>query len=597
MVQVLFSFICHQAQNPVTDDFIASVFNPFGLLVNVSLKRVNISQEKNSQNGYGFVHFCQNWNGVYSAVKCVQWFKKKTVEGVTLDAKFGEQFRRYLHRNQIVSKHDDNFVSPYTAPLEFEHTAIHGVSPQDLAAIYASPVTPTYMSSQPAGLTSAIECGSGGQEFLEGEWSSSPLSSSPRSSPHMSPGSSHLPSAAGGSLHPHQTPLVQQLSHQHPAMTSLPPTMSSHGGMAPPSPPSHAKKLAYQLYTSQLLLQLQQQQQQQQQHYHHQYHQSSLPYFSGNNSGNDSVISEDTPNSAVASPHLRMPSATIAYLQHLQQSMSQQHAHQGTGGGHLHPLLTSGASVSSAGSGGSTMSRTSGAMCTQNLSTSPRTASNLALAAATPVGSYVNDVRIQQQYQYPTKVLSLYEKSPSNSFHIDNESIGSTPTNPYLSHNNSKTSVLSQDRTAPLDLRMSSGHSVMSMGSQGNNSVCSFGSNGASSVGQYSIMSGSQQSYSGPYSSNNSNTQMSSPNPTNCSSYNLSAASASSPQATTGIQRRVAAVAAAAQEQQSTSSPTAMGLSHATSARSTQDYFSKVQQRQAEILELYRQQNQKQNNV
>lgn len=43
-------------------------------------------------------------------MRCVQWFKKKAVEGVTLDAKFGEQFKRFLHRNQLLSKSDDSFA-------------------------------------------------------------------------------------------------------------------------------------------------------------------------------------------------------------------------------------------------------------------------------------------------------------------------------------------------------------------------------------------------------------------------------------------------------------------------------------------------------
>lgn len=71
-------------------------------------------QEKGTRSGYGFVFFAQTWQGLASSIKAVRWFTKKTIEGVTLDAKFGEQFKRYLQRNRFL--HENDPISVDKAP-------------------------------------------------------------------------------------------------------------------------------------------------------------------------------------------------------------------------------------------------------------------------------------------------------------------------------------------------------------------------------------------------------------------------------------------------------------------------------------------------
>lgn len=583
------------------------MFNPFGLLVNVSIKRVNISQEKNSQNGYGFVHFCQTWYGVYSAVKCVQWFKKKTVEGVTLDAKFGEQFRRFLHRNHIVSKHDDDFVSNHqtAAPIEFEHTEMHGMTYADYSASFAQQMqqtqaAPSTSGFSPSDLPMLHTQSSSGDTEMDSQFSS--RSMSPRPSPHISPRSSlnlpnYGPMDAAQLLQGHYAPQVAKAPLSH----------------------VEVRNLLFQLYGSQ-------------QH---------------SNSGNNSVCDEKTGSSI---PQLRTPMG--AY-----QSQT-----------HYNPqYLSSGASVSSTGSmsvssrtGMSQAGSINGNGMEYTGTHSPRGASayggrpayqpqysqpvldatmqeNLAAAG----GSFLNGLRMTTA---TNKGMTL---DKGNSFHMDNDSVLSTPTTPgaYLSHHNSRNSMLSQDRTVSLH-KLSSGQSVVSVGSQGNNSVGSYNSNGAtsvghSSVGQASVMSGSQQSMSGYHSVGHNSlgaptvygSQQQGNSAGSIGGHSSSSAPASfyhhhhqynHPNGPQGpSQQSSAASASAAMSSSSFSGTSAPGASAAPhirgsaysgransmassdrlqqairygqpnqQPRSAQDYFSKVQQRQAEILELYRLQSQ-----
>lgn len=78
--------------------------------MNCSIKHIKIQREKGIQSGYGFVRFCQTWPGLFSAAKCVRWFYKRNIEGITVDAKFAEQFKRFLLRNRIFSEHDPLFL-------------------------------------------------------------------------------------------------------------------------------------------------------------------------------------------------------------------------------------------------------------------------------------------------------------------------------------------------------------------------------------------------------------------------------------------------------------------------------------------------------
>lgn len=70
--------------------------------------------DRGSQSGYGFVHFCSTWEGLFAATRCVRWFRKKNVDGVTVDAKFGEQFKRFLQRSGYFPEDDPIFTE--TAP-------------------------------------------------------------------------------------------------------------------------------------------------------------------------------------------------------------------------------------------------------------------------------------------------------------------------------------------------------------------------------------------------------------------------------------------------------------------------------------------------
>eukprot|EP01033_Poteriospumella_lacustris_P002032 gene2032-1482_t len=501
MVQVLFSFICHQAQNPITEDFIASVFNPFGLLVN---------QMQQTQ------------------------------------------------------------AAPSTS----------GFSPSDL------PMLHTQSSS--------------GDTEMDSQFSS--RSMSPRPSPHISPRSSlnlpnYGPMDAAQLLQGHYAPQVAKAPLSH----------------------VEVRNLLFQLYGSQ-------------QH---------------SNSGNNSVCDEKTGSSI---PQLRTPMG--AY-----QSQT-----------HYNPqYLSSGASVSSTGSmsvssrtGMSQAGSINGNGMEYTGTHSPRGASayggrpayqpqysqpvldatmqeNLAAAG----GSFLNGLRMTTA---TNKGMTL---DKGNSFHMDNDSVLSTPTTPgaYLSHHNSRNSMLSQDRTVSLH-KLSSGQSVVSVGSQGNNSVGSYNSNGAtsvghSSVGQASVMSGSQQSMSGYHSVGHNSlgaptvygSQQQGNSAGSIGGHSSSSAPASfyhhhhqynHPNGPQGpSQQSSAASASAAMSSSSFSGTSAPGASAAPhirgsaysgransmassdrlqqairygqpnqQPRSAQDYFSKVQQRQAEILELYRLQSQ-----
>lgn len=103
-VHVLFSYISSQVVERISESIIAESFAPFGVLIGVSIKKHNTIVDGGYQNGFGFVEFSHNWPGISSAIRAVKWFDKKYMGHMTIDAKFGQQFQKFLVKNMILTE-------------------------------------------------------------------------------------------------------------------------------------------------------------------------------------------------------------------------------------------------------------------------------------------------------------------------------------------------------------------------------------------------------------------------------------------------------------------------------------------------------------
>lgn len=52
------------------------------------------------------MQFVQSWQGIQCAIRAVKWFDKKYMGHMTIDAKFGQQFQKFLVKNLILTEEE-----------------------------------------------------------------------------------------------------------------------------------------------------------------------------------------------------------------------------------------------------------------------------------------------------------------------------------------------------------------------------------------------------------------------------------------------------------------------------------------------------------
>jgi hypothetical protein len=98
--QVHISYLSKQLNFVISEHFLKEVFSKFGQVLEIALKKTCVDPEMSVQNGYGFVHYPLNEEGINSALNAVASLHQVTINQITFDCSISNQL------NQILSSHN-----------------------------------------------------------------------------------------------------------------------------------------------------------------------------------------------------------------------------------------------------------------------------------------------------------------------------------------------------------------------------------------------------------------------------------------------------------------------------------------------------------
>jgi hypothetical protein len=97
------------------------VFDPFGSILDVSIKESSVDQRANRQSGYGFVHFTTDAAGISAAFQAVSAVDNGTFEGVTYNVELSKnllkQFNEMKRNGELGGS-----ISPPPAAMSAQHS-------------------------------------------------------------------------------------------------------------------------------------------------------------------------------------------------------------------------------------------------------------------------------------------------------------------------------------------------------------------------------------------------------------------------------------------------------------------------------------------
>eukprot|EP01031_Cornospumella_fuschlensis_P037664 gene37664-45754_t len=96
--QVHFSYLSKQLDFVISQAFLWEVFQAFGEVVEISLKKSTCDQDMCIQNGYGFAHYALSDDGIQSALRAVQALHQVTIQQVTYDCSVSNQLRAIISK-------------------------------------------------------------------------------------------------------------------------------------------------------------------------------------------------------------------------------------------------------------------------------------------------------------------------------------------------------------------------------------------------------------------------------------------------------------------------------------------------------------------
>lgn len=84
--QIHFSFIAKNAQGVVTEETIRDLFNGFGPVIDVAMKKCEIDHVQNVQSGYGFLHYPMSMEGIHAAIMATNTIQKIAINQIRYDS-------------------------------------------------------------------------------------------------------------------------------------------------------------------------------------------------------------------------------------------------------------------------------------------------------------------------------------------------------------------------------------------------------------------------------------------------------------------------------------------------------------------------------
>lgn len=94
--QIHISFISKQINFLVTEATLRNLFERFGTVDDVTIKKSHFDQKHKVQNGYGFVHFSLDLDGIRAAVFATQTIQQVTINQVTYDSCLTRSLEAYI---------------------------------------------------------------------------------------------------------------------------------------------------------------------------------------------------------------------------------------------------------------------------------------------------------------------------------------------------------------------------------------------------------------------------------------------------------------------------------------------------------------------
>lgn len=99
----------------VTESFLRLVFERFGQVVDVSIKKLHVSKETGQQSGYGFVHYSLDETGIASAIRAVTEMNERNVESIFFRCSYSHGLSKMLKETGINPSMVHNQLHPVTA--------------------------------------------------------------------------------------------------------------------------------------------------------------------------------------------------------------------------------------------------------------------------------------------------------------------------------------------------------------------------------------------------------------------------------------------------------------------------------------------------
>eukprot|EP01040_Poterioochromonas_malhamensis_P009805 gene9805-10649_t len=144
-------FVTPKMDQYVTEEDLHRVFDPFGGVLDVSIKESSVDVRTNRQSGYGFVHFSCDNLGVESAFQAVAALDNATLDGVTFNVELSKNLLKQFNSDGTPSRKEDFAQSSFSPNLSNSTSQKSLTSPsRSMNNIYQSLPTTNFQPATPA---------------------------------------------------------------------------------------------------------------------------------------------------------------------------------------------------------------------------------------------------------------------------------------------------------------------------------------------------------------------------------------------------------------------------------------------------------------
>lgn len=89
----------------VTEAFLRHIFETFGEVLDVSIKKLHVNKDNGQQSGYGFIHYALDDLGVSAAVRAVDSVNESTIESIYFRCSVSHGLTRFIRDREMTAPH------------------------------------------------------------------------------------------------------------------------------------------------------------------------------------------------------------------------------------------------------------------------------------------------------------------------------------------------------------------------------------------------------------------------------------------------------------------------------------------------------------